>query len=288
MSGSTIRVKLSQVELEVVVRGPEDGPAVILLHGFPQGPAVWNHVAATLAAAGYRTIAPAQRGYGGSSRPRGIANYDLDRLAADVTELARALGHRNYAVIGHDWGAAVGWWLAGDSSSGLAALIALSAPHPVVWRRTMVEDPEQRAKSRYVRLFAIPTMPEALLRLTGYRGLEQAIAAAGADAEASADYRRSWRAPGGLTAMLNWYRALLRRPVSGTWRQQVLVPTLFIRGARDAFLSGAAVDQTAALDPGITAVTLADGDHWLPERCPAETARRALAFLDANRDRLTR
>ena len=277
MTQCTRIVRLKGVELEVRLCGPPDGQAVILLHGFPQAAIMWDCLAGALADAGYRTIALNQRGYGRSSRPRGIAAYDLDRLAADVRELAQALGHNAFTVVGHDWGAVVGWWLASAHDGRLKGLIAISAAHPAVWRETMVGDKDQKRRSRYVRLFRIPVIPEILILLTGYAGLKRAVADAGASKAAREVYLQSWRAPGSVTAMLNWYRALLRKSFAPP--ASVGVPTLFIYGREDPFLSEAAVRRTKMISPDVEAVQLGEG-HWLVDRSATKIRRLVLDFLD--------
>lgn len=277
MTQTSFRVRLTDVELEVSIQGPPDGPAVFLLHGFPQGSEMWARLAPTLAEAGYLTYAVNQRGYGASGKPQSVEAYDLDRLAEDISDLAGCLGLRSYDVIGHDWGAAVGWWLAGKTDRGMTGLVAISAPHPSVWRRTMAEDAEQRRMSRYIRFFRWPAMPELLLRLTSFAGFERATREAGATPDALASYRRSWRSRGNPKAMLNWYRALVRRPYIAT--EQITIPVLFIHGEHDPFLSRAAVEQTAAIGPFVETARIDGGDHWLIDRAPDAVGRLALAFL---------
>src|SRR4028119_1123949 len=100
-----------QSRLHVVEAGPEDGPLVILLHGFPEFWYGWRKQIGPLAAAGFRVVAPDQRGYGLSDKPRGLDAYNLDRLAGDVIGLIDALGRDRAHVVGHDWGGNVAWWL---------------------------------------------------------------------------------------------------------------------------------------------------------------------------------
>ena len=275
MTAATQLVRLADVELEVVVRGPEAGPAVILLHGFPETALMWDGLATVLASEGYRTIAPNQRGYGQSSSPRGVKEYDVESLSADVRELALALGHESYSVVGHDWGAAVGWWLASHPDGSLTRLVAISAPHPAIWRQAMEDDREQRRMSRYVRFFQIPWLPEMLIRLTGYAGFERADA--GASEVACAVYRRSWRTGGNLSAMLNWYRALMRKQF--TAQIEVAQTTLFIYGQEDRFLSEFAAQRMAAIGTGVETVPL-EGGHWLVAQRAAEVRRLVLNFLE--------
>src|SRR5690242_21875775 len=92
--------------------GPKDGPLVVLLHGFPECWVTWRHQFPALAAAGFRAVAPDMRGYGGSDKPRGVAQYRVEKLAQDVADLVVALGREQAAVVGHGRGRAGGWRVA--------------------------------------------------------------------------------------------------------------------------------------------------------------------------------
>ncbi|MEW6268084.1 MAG: alpha/beta hydrolase [Thermodesulfobacteriota bacterium] len=151
------------ISLGCTEAGPEDGRLVLLLHGFPEIAYAWRRQVPELAAAGFRVVAPDQRGYNESSKPRGVAAYDLDRLADDVVALADALSCRTFSIVGHDWGASVGWWTAGLHPERVERLAVLNAPHPAVWKHAMLHDPAQRKLSWYVQAFRIPWLPELLL-----------------------------------------------------------------------------------------------------------------------------
>src|SRR5690606_31267505 len=105
-------VATNGVTLHVVQSGPEDGPLVLLLHGFPEFWYGWRHQIQPLAQAGFRVWAPDQRGYNLSDKPRGLDAYRLDTLALDIVGLIDAAGRDRAIVVGHDWGAVVAWWLA--------------------------------------------------------------------------------------------------------------------------------------------------------------------------------
>ncbi|MEI6253229.1 MAG: alpha/beta hydrolase, partial [Mycobacteriaceae bacterium] len=102
-------IDVNGVRLRVYDAGPPDGPLVILAHGFPELAFSWRHQIPVLAAAGYRVLAPDQRGYGGSSRPEAVEAYDITALTADLVGLMDAAGAERAALVGHDWGAVVAW-----------------------------------------------------------------------------------------------------------------------------------------------------------------------------------
>src|SRR6202012_4851837 len=129
------------------------------------------------------------RGYGLSSKPEGIAAYDLDRLAADVVGLAKHLGHDRFDLVGHDWGASVGWWLATRQPQALRRLAGINGPHPAVWREAMSAKLRQWFKSLYVRIMRLPGLPERMVAARDFGARRDALAPAGLSAAALAGYR---------------------------------------------------------------------------------------------------
>ena len=138
------------VSLHYLEAGPAGGELVILLHGFPEFSYGWRPLMDDLAAAGFHVIAPDQRGYAESDKPKGVAAYDLDRLVADVLAILDHFGAVEASVVGHDWGAIVAWWTATNHPERVKRLVTLSAGHPAVWRAAMRDTPAQRKKSWYV------------------------------------------------------------------------------------------------------------------------------------------
>jgi pimeloyl-ACP methyl ester carboxylesterase len=122
------RINTNGITLHVAEAGPVEGPPVFLLHGFPEFWYGWRNQIAPLAARGFHVIAPDQRGYNLSDKPKGIASYDLDALAADVVGLADHFDLRTFAVAGHDWDGSVGWWLAGQHPDRLQRLAVGGGP----------------------------------------------------------------------------------------------------------------------------------------------------------------
>lgn len=157
------------LRLHVMLAGPADGPLVVLLHGFPEFWYGWRKQIAPLAEAGFRVMAPDQRGYNTSDKPAGVSAYRLDALASDVVGLMDAVGRESAVIIGHDWGAAVGWWTALRYPRRIARLAVLNVPHPVVLLEHLRRDFRQMLKSSYMAAFQIPALPEALMRIGGGR-----------------------------------------------------------------------------------------------------------------------
>ena len=250
-----LRLRTNGVTLHAMAGGPEDGPLVILLHGFPEFWYGWRHQIPALAAAGLRVLVPDQRGYNLSDKPKGRAAYHLDLLADDVLGLADALGRGRFAVVGHDWGGIVAWHLAARAGGRVERAAILNAPHPATVRSYMLAHPSQAARSWYVGFFQAPVVPEQLLSASDYAWLRRALDATArpgtftpADAER---YRAAWAQPGALTAMINWYRALplSMGPLStGAIRsERISSPVRVIWGDRDAYLESPLAEAGAAL-----------------------------------------
>lgn len=277
------KVAAGGIQLNVAEAGPADGPLVILLHGFPEFWFGWREHIGPLAAAGFRVVAPDQRGYNLSDKPPGVRSYRLDLLADDIFALATALGRERFAVVGHDWGASVAWWMATRQPGRLDRLAILNAPHPAVWRHAMLTDPAQKAKSRYVQMLRTPWLPELMVRAGGYKGLADAFQSstrpAAFDAEAMAAYGRAWRQPGAITATLNWYRALFAQDLPVPAAGSLPTPALVLWGDQDAFAEPALAEQSAALCADARVVHFPTASHWLAHDEPEAVRRELLAFL---------
>ena len=157
------------VRLHAVLAGPPGGEPVVLLHGFPEFWYGWRHQIGPLAAAGYRVIALDQRGYNANDKPPRVRDYAVDRLAADVAAALDALGVRRAAVVGHDWGGGVGWWLALTRPERVSRLAVINCPHPEAMRRTLWSDVGQLMRSWYVFAWQLPRLPEWSLRRRDFR-----------------------------------------------------------------------------------------------------------------------
>ena len=204
-----------------------------------------------LAAAGYRVWVPDQRGYNLSDKPKGIAAYNMDQLALDIVGLIDAVGVEKAFVAGHDWGAAVAWWLGIKHPQRLAKLAILNVPHPAVIRRRLRTHLSQLRKSWYMFYFQIPWLPEFSLGQAGgerfARGI-QAGSPVGAFSEADVQgYLVAWAQPGAWTGMINWYRAMFQRPPTPAPSYRVTIPLRIIWGKRDAFLEWEMVEASLEL-----------------------------------------
>lgn len=279
----SISVAANGLRFHALAAGPVDGPLVMLLHGFPETSHGWRHQIPALAGAGFRVVAPDQRGIGGSSKPPGVAAYRIDHLAADIVAMVRALGRERAQVVGHDWGGAVTWTLALHHADVIERVAILDAPHPVAFSAWMRAHASQRRKSWYMAFFQLPWLPEFMLRANGFRLLAKALVQSSRPGTFTPDdlaaYRRAWAQPGALTGMLNWYRGLRLRSGLPSGHTRVAIPVRLMWGDRDAALeSGMAEASIAYCDAG-EVIHFPEATHWLPAEEPARVNALLLEFL---------
>jgi pimeloyl-ACP methyl ester carboxylesterase len=275
------RHRVNGVTLHCIEAGPEDGPLVILLHGFPEFWWGWRYQIGPLAEAGLRVLVPDQRGYHLSDKPEGRRAYDLDMLAKDVVGLADALGRQTFSVVGHDWGGLVAWWTASRYPDRITKLAILNAPHPSVAGAYMRSHPTQMLRSLYVGFFQLPRLPEAMLSANGYRSLKDALLRSSRPGTFSdgdiAQYEKAWSQPGALTAMLNWYRALPFLPEMKD--PTIRSPALVIWGARDRFLEKGLVEASLALCRSGDVRWIENATHWVQHEEPDAVNAALVDFL---------
>ncbi|MBE2240656.1 MAG: alpha/beta hydrolase [Caldilineaceae bacterium] len=273
----------NSVNLHVVMAGPQAGPLVILLHGFPEFWVGWRQQMPALAAAGYHVWAPDQRGYNRSDKPARVDAYHIDALAKDVVGLIEASGREQVYLAGHDWGAAVAWWVAGHYPARVKKLAILNAPHPAVMRRAVLEESEQRKKSWYIFFFQLPWLPEWALSLDNFanatRMLQASSRAGTFTPHDLAAYRQAWSQPGALTAMINWYRAMVRTQAGGVKLGRIQPPTLMIWGAKDIALGRSLAQPSIDLCDQGRLVFLEEASHWVQHEEPAQVNRLLLEFF---------
>jgi pimeloyl-ACP methyl ester carboxylesterase len=241
--------------------GPDDGDLVLLLHGFPETSYEWRAQLEALGAAGYRAVAPDQRGYAEGARPAGLDEYAVDRLVDDVFGFADALGAGRFHLVGHDWGGFVAWYTAARDKGRLRTLTVVSTPHPVPFRAAMHSGGDQRERSSYMDWFRSVGAEATWLADDG-----ALLTAAYSEhpSDARDEYRRVFSADGAaaLTGGLNWYRANRFDPPGG----EITVPTLYVWSTGDVALGREAAEGTGAQVQGpYRFEVLDDVSHWIPE-----------------------
>jgi pimeloyl-ACP methyl ester carboxylesterase len=288
------RVDLSTgVTLNVAFAGPEDAPAVILLHGFPESHRTWREVAPRLEDK-FRLIMPDQRGFAGSDRPKDVDEYRTDTLIDDIFALAGAVGVESFALVGHDWGGAISWPAALRNDPRLAKLAIVNAPHPFVFQKSLIEDEAQRAASQYINWFRTPGAEKAIEAM-GFDSFFQRTFAGHTDLSKIPEaekqqYLADWSQPGGMLPMLNWYRAtklVVPPPGIAVPLPDVLlrafpkihVPTLVIWGMRDPALLPIQLEGLDELVDDLCIVKLPRAGHFAPWEAGEEVADALRDFL---------
>jgi pimeloyl-ACP methyl ester carboxylesterase len=260
--------------------GPADGDPVVLLHGFPQDAAAFSAVAGELHSAGLRTLAPDQRGYSPGARPSGRSAYRMRELTDDVLALLDEAHLGSAHVVGHDWGAIVGWALAAWHPERVRTLTALSVPHPAAMARAFVTS-DQALRSSYMALFQVPVLPERLLLAVGGEPLRRMLLTSGLPLDVADRYVERMCEPGALSAALAWYRALpldARNPVG-----RVRVPTLHVWSTRDPALGRTATEQTRAFVDAPYRLEVLEGvPHFIPEVASGRVAELVVEHVRAH------
>jgi pimeloyl-ACP methyl ester carboxylesterase len=252
--------------------GPEGWP-VLLLHGFPQHAGMWDRVLPALHAAGCRTLAYDQRGYSPGASPSEVDDYRLAECAADVLAILDELGWRRVDLVGHDWGALVGWQIASIAPERLRSLTAVSIPHPLALQDTLRDSADQRSRSAYIRLFRVPGKAEEVLLEDDAARLRSMLA--GCPRDRIDSYVQPMRRPVALTSALNWYRAM--SPADNLGLGPVAVPTTYVWGDRDIAIGPAAAARCAEYLTGeYRFVPLANVGHWVADEAPEELATAIL------------
>ena len=185
------RIEASGFAFDALVEGPADGPLVLLLHGFAESLHTWRGQLPVLAAAGFRAVAPSQRGYSPTARPDAAdpQNYHFDKLVADAVAIADASRNgKRFHLVGHDWGGSIAWGIADKSPERLASLTILSRPHPNAFNRALeLPDGEQKHRSRHHRAFLEPDAAKVVLA-DDARWLRERWNASGMPAAAQAEH----------------------------------------------------------------------------------------------------
>lgn len=269
--------------------GPENGTAVVLLHGFPEFHYGWRHQIPALVTAGFRVIVPDQRGYNLSDKPKGISAYAVDILARDIVGLFDHFGIQKAKLVGHDWGAVVAWTVAINHSERVEKLAILNVPHPDVMTKFVLRNPAQRKKSWYVYFFQIPIYVEWVLRKNNFEYLTRMLTLSGrkntfTEADVT-EYKKAWSQIGALTGMLNWYRAAMRSGLHYTFSQKkspprrVHVPTMMLWGRHDIALSAEMAQPSIDLCDQGELTFYGKSTHWVQHDASTEVNQKLIEFM---------
>jgi pimeloyl-ACP methyl ester carboxylesterase len=307
-------VKTNGIDMAVYEAGPGDGFPVVLCHGFPELAYSWRYQLPALAEAGFRAIAPDQRGYGGTSAPDDVLSYDMAHLTGDLAGLLDALELKKAVFVGHDWGGLVVWQMPIFHPDRVAGIIGVNTPFlarppidPVMAMRVVY------GENMYIVFFQQPGVADALLaqdvgksfrffmRKNGFTAEEYAKLPKEARnlelVQALQGDENSWTGEAlmtpedlqvfidaftrtGFTGGINWYRNISRNwEHSGTMEQKVRVPGLMIMAEDDIVLSPAMADGMERFVPDLEKVLIKRCGHWTQQEHPEETNRAMIDWL---------
>ncbi len=259
---------------------PSHVPLVVFLHGFPEHWWSWRHQLSAMSKAGLWAVAPDMRGYNESDKPAGTSAYEVEKLAGDVAGLIRALGRQEAIVVGHDWGAMVAWAFAMEHPEMLQRLAILNVPHPLQMMRGL-RRPAQLKKSWYIFFFQLPFVPERLLRRNDFSLIRRMLREDGFPDDQIERYVEALRVPGVVTSALNYYRATMRRVLTGRIpkTRPIEHPVLVIWGDQDRALGKELAEPPARFVPHAKVVHLPEATHWVQNAAPEKVNELLLDFI---------
>lgn len=282
----TVRLAANGLTFEAYEAG-SGSKLALFLHGFPELNFSWRHQIPLFEKLGYRCLAPNLRGYGGTTRPKGVDAYMIDKLLDDVAGLYDASGESSLTLIAHDWGAIIAWMFAIKRVRPLERLIIMNVPHPKCFARE-IRTWRQLKKSWYVFFFQIPRLPEWALTRNKAEAVRQAFLGMAIDksrfpADALDLYAQAALQPGAATAMVNYYRAAMRAgdAMSGG-EGKVVAPTLMIWGEEDSALSKETTFGTEKYVSDLTLRYLPGVSHWVQQEAPETVNAMIEAWLTGN------
>jgi pimeloyl-ACP methyl ester carboxylesterase len=307
-------IKTNGIDMAVYEAGPKDGLPVVLCHGFPELAYSWRHQLPVLAAAGYRVIAPDQRGYGRTSRPAPVEDYDMAHLTGDLAGMLDALGIAKAVFVGHDWGGLVVWQMPIYRPDRVAGVIGVNTPFfphlpvdPILAMRAV------RGDDNYVVFFQKPgeadkilaadvgktfrffmrknqvtakqfeNLPQEMKNFALVKALQSDESTWNGDQLLTPDdmkffvdtYQQT-----GFTGGINWYRNLSRNWVqAGTMEQKVHVPGLMIMAEDDVVLPPSLTENMELHVPDLERVLIKNCGHWTQQEHPEETSGAIIDWL---------
>ena len=268
---------------DALAAGEPGAPLVLLLHGFAESMHCWRAQLAALAAAGYRAVAPSQRGYSPGARPDpgDTGNYHIERLMDDAMAIVAASGYgdRRFHLAGHDWGGSIAWALADRFRERIASLTVLSRPHPNAFNRALLEtDYDQAQRSRHHRAFLEPDAADVVLADDAI-WLRGRLAANGVPAAAIAQHLAVLGNKAAMEAALAWYsaRGAIRSPLG-----PIRVPTLYIWGDADDTVGRIAAQGTVDFVAAPYSFEVLPGvGHFAADQAPDRVSELLLRHVGA-------
>ena len=260
----TIEVNIGNLKFDCRVTGIKENELIIFLHGFPETSYMWKNLMNDLSELGFYCVAPNQRGFSKNACPKSKQSYSLNKLSNDVIEIAKSLGKSKFHLIGHDWGAAIGWKVVHDNQDAILSWTGISVPHLQTFGDAIVNDPEQRKMSKYIRAFQWPYLPEMKIRKNDFELFRKFWKNSAVDE--IEDYLKVFRNQKQLTAAINYYRSnykSLKKAANHQILGDINVPTLFIWGNKDVAIGSVSVKNSHQFMKSDYTFLELDSGHWL-------------------------
>jgi pimeloyl-ACP methyl ester carboxylesterase len=268
------RIELPNITLNVAIGGNKNGQPILLLHGYPDAWFGWKKVMERLINNGFRVIAPDQRGYNLSDKPKGKVAYHTENIVQDAIDLMTYLGYEKFSLAGHDFGGYIAWQIALTHEKRLEKLFILSCFHPKVITNIAKLHWRQWLKSWYLIFFKFPKLPELFIRFNNYYFLRQNISQHLTNEEKQ-EYIQSWQQPHFIESALNWYRA----PIQSIKNPNLNLPVLIIWGENDAYLGLEGARWSLDFCSNGELKVIEDASHWLMLENTTSISKSIINFL---------
>ncbi len=260
----SIEINIGNLKFNCRVAGNKENELVIFLHGFPETSHMWKKLMSNISENEFYCVAPNMRGYSVEACPKGKKHYTLEKLANDVLYISEFMNKSKFHLVGHDWGAAIGWKVVHDNQDKILSWTGISVPHLQAFGRAIVIDKEQSTMSQYIKKFQLPYLPEMQIRKNNFKLFRKLWK--NSDSNEIDDYLTIFRNRRQLTASLNYYRSnykLLKKAAIGQILGDIHVPTLFIWGNKDIAIGSYSVNDSHQFMKNEYEFIELDSGHWL-------------------------
>lgn len=215
--------------------------------------------------------------------PKKVSAYALPELGKDIIGLMDHFGIEKVNLTGHDWGAFVAWGMAITFPERVKKLAILNVPHPLAMSKFLRKSPKQTLKSLYIGFFQIPGLADWLMGLGNFAGAINMLRASGKRSTFSeadlAGYREAYSRAGGLTGMINWYRALAQNRPSMPGKVRLEMPVLIQWGRQDMALSAEMAEESLKYCKNGRLIFFDDATHWVQHDRAEDVTRELLNFF---------
>jgi len=276
------KIKANNLEFDVRAAGlSNNGDAVILLHGFPETSHMYKDLIILLSDNNYKVIAPDQRGYSIGARPKSRNNYKIEYLVEDLFSLADVFNFEKFHLVGHDWGASIGWAAVSVEPNRIITWTPMSVPHLDAFAQVLDHDNDQKQMSRYISFFKLPFIPELFFSMNDYKNLISIWTES--SNEEKEEYLKVFRQKDAIKSSLNWYR----ENVSIKNRKErsignISTTTQFIWGNNDIALGRKGAELTEKYMKGNYNFVELDLGHWLIQEDYDTVSSLILNFIKEN------